>query len=56
METLSDILNYGSKEDILKFARTQNLQDNTVFSIPQIYRILKADKAFFISFLDILRE
>lgn len=56
MENLSDILNNGSKEDILNFARTQNLSDESAFKISQIYYILQSDKDFFLSFLDILRD
>jgi len=44
MENLSDILNNGSKEDILNFARTQNLSDESAFKISQIYYILQSDK------------
>jgi len=47
MENLSDILNNGSKEDILNFARTQNLSDESVFKISQIYYILQSDKVKF---------
>ena len=47
MENLSDILNNGSKEDILDFARTQNLRDESAFKIPQIYYILQSDKVHF---------
>jgi hypothetical protein len=31
MENLSDILNNGTKEDILNFARTANLYDESTF-------------------------
>ncbi|KAL4487468.1 hypothetical protein ABPG72_006988 [Tetrahymena utriculariae] len=56
MENLSDILNNGSKEDILKFAKTQNLHDTQAFNISKILYIIQSDKQFFLSFLEILRE
>ncbi|KAL4437870.1 hypothetical protein ABPG74_001041 [Tetrahymena malaccensis] len=56
MENLSDILNNGSKEDILKFAKTQNLHDTQAFNVSKILYIIQSDKQFFLSFLEILRE
>ncbi|EAS01818.2 hypothetical protein TTHERM_00565630 (macronuclear) [Tetrahymena thermophila SB210] len=56
MENLSDILNNGSKEDILQFAKTQNLHDTQAFNINKILYIIQSDKHFFLSFLEILRE
>lgn len=56
MENLSDVLNNGSKEDILKFAEQSNLYNKEQFNAEKVVHIIKQDKDFFLKLLAILRK
>ncbi|EGR27080.1 hypothetical protein IMG5_201970 [Ichthyophthirius multifiliis] len=56
MENLSDILNNGSKKDILSFAQKSNLYNKEEFNISKIMHIIKQDKNFFLEIINILKS
>lgn len=55
LETIQDILAQGTQADILKFLKTNNLQNKSIFNFSSVYWLLK-DKEFFFPFIEILRE
>jgi hypothetical protein len=55
LEAIEDILQQGSREDILKFISTRNILNHNIFNFSDIYYLLK-DKDFYTRLLDILRE
>lgn len=55
LETMTQILQSGSQDDILNFVRTKNLFNTKTFQARSIYWLLK-DKKFFVKLIKILRE
>lgn len=55
MDSLQDILNYGSAEDILKFMSEKNLYNSNIFNINQVMWLLQ-DKTHYAKALDILKD
>ncbi|EAR85110.2 hypothetical protein TTHERM_00530680 (macronuclear) [Tetrahymena thermophila SB210] len=55
LETMNEILQKGSKEDILKFVQTKNILNTNIFQFNEIYYLLK-DKSFYQKFVEILKN
>lgn len=53
-ETMEQIMQQGTKDDILKFAETRNLLNSQIFRFSDIYYLL-VDKDFYLRFIQILR-
>ena len=55
LETIDQILAQGSKEDILNFVASKNIQNREIFQFRNIYYLLK-DKDFYLKLIEILRK
>lgn len=55
MNTISDVLTMGKKEDIIKFMKEQDLLNTDIFNFDSIYWLLK-DKEFYEEVIALLRE
>lgn len=55
LETMNDILQKGSKEDILNFVATKNILNPNIFSFNEVYYLLK-DKNFYQKFIDVIKN
>ena len=55
LDTIDQILAQGSKDDILNFVATKNIQNREIFQFKNIYYLLK-DKEFYLKLVDILRK
>ncbi|KAL4490234.1 hypothetical protein ABPG72_004273 [Tetrahymena utriculariae] len=55
LETMNEILQKGSKDDILKFVQTKNILNTNIFQFNEIYYLLK-DKSFYQKFVEILKN
>ena len=55
LQTLQDILNYGTQEDIIKFLEEKNLFDQQLFSIEKILWLF-ANKEYYYKAIEILRN
>ena len=55
LETIDQILAQGSKDDILNFVATKNIQNREIFQFKNIYYLLK-DKDFYLKLIAILRK
>lgn len=54
LETINEIFQRGSKEDILKYVATKNIRNTNIFKFETIYPLLR-DKSFYIQFINILK-
>lgn len=54
LTTISDILEKGTKKDILEFVSTKNILNPQIFNFFDIYYLLK-DKEFYLEIMAILR-
>ena len=45
-ESLEDILNYGTEDDIIEYLEAKNIHDSRVFTPRQIYWMLKSEKYY----------
>lgn len=53
-EVLDELLQKGSKDDILNFIRVKNIFNPNIFKISDIYYLLR-DEEFYMKLVDILR-
>jgi hypothetical protein len=56
LETLQDILNYGTIEDILNFMQQKNIYNDKIFDLNKVKWIFKSSKAHFEAGIKILRS
>lgn len=55
LETINEILQKGSKEDILNYVATKNILNTNIFKFETIYSLLR-DKSFYTKFINILKS